>query len=99
MDHRYNNDSCLNDSFRPIMYHTILLCSVPGYMMRTVGCSGMPSILHADIDRWECGRLCLASPNCDVFIYNDSPEKCFLVEGICHDSATASNVDSYTKSK
>ena len=75
-----------------------MLCSVPGFMMRTTGCTGMESTPHADIDRWECGRLCLASPSCDLFMYDATP-KCYLMEGICHDDVTSSNLDTYTKSK
>ena len=76
-----------------------MLFSVPGFTMRNVGCTGMQSTPHADIDRWECGRLCLASQKCDLFIYDASPKMCYLIEGICHDNATASNLDTYTKSK
>ena len=78
---------------------TIIPCSVPGFMMRTIGCSELSHIQHADIDRWECGRLCLASLACDLFAYDDSLGMCYLMEGVCHNTANATNLDSYTKSK
>ena len=68
-------------------------------MMRTVGCAGMASTTHTNTDRWDCGRLCLASSLCHLFIYDNSLGSCHLCGGVCDSSANIYHQDTYTKSK